>query len=307
MSITLLISRICALFIMMLAGAMLVRTGICKSEDSRVLSEVSVYLVIPCSMLASFQVEYSKDVLDGLVLACFAAVVILLMVILIMHVLGKKLNLNGVERASVIYSNAGNLVIPLVSSLLGSEWVIYCSAYVSVMTILIWSHGKMIICGEKKPDLKKIFLSINMVAIYIGIITFLLKIKYPSSLGTAIDSIGNMVGPMAMFVTGMLNANARIKEIISYPKIWLVVGLRLVFVPCLTLLFLKYSGIAAFAEHGTKILMITLIATITPSASNVVQIAQVYGKDATYAGAINVLTTLMCLITMPVMIYLYQM
>ena len=73
------------------------------------------------------------------------------------------------------------------------------------------------------------------------------------------------------------------------------------------ILLLKFSGLASFAENGSQILLVTLLATITPSASTITQMAQVYGKDARYAGAINVITTLFCMITMPIMVYLYQL
>ena len=64
---------------------------------------------------------------------------------------------------------------------------------------------------------------------------------------------------------------------------------------------------AAWADGGKNILLITLIACITPSASTITQMAQIYGRDADYASAINVLTTLLCIITMPIMTALYQM
>ena len=58
---------------------------------------------------------------------------------------------------------------------------------------------------------------------------------------------------------------------------------------------------------GQTILLITLLATITPSASTITQMAQVYGKGADYASAINVATTLLCIVTMPLMVMVYQM
>ena len=46
---------------------------------------------------------------------------------------------------------------------------------------------------------------------------------------------------------------------------------------------------------------------LTPSASAVAQIAQVYGSEGEYAGSINVVTTLLCIVTMPIIIALYQL
>ena len=296
MSIGILVGKIAALFIVMFLGFVLVKTGICRSDDSRILSRLSVYIVVPCSILSAFQVSCSPSILNGLLLAVAAAVFI-----------GPLLHLNGVEKASIIYSNAGNLVIPLVSSILGPDWVIYSSAYVSVQLFLLWSHGKMMICEEKKPDFKKIITNTNMIAILFGIFLFLAQISLPGPVDSAVRSLGSMIGPLAMLISGMLIAGTTPQEILAFPHIGLVTILRLIGVPLLTILLLKFSGLASFAENGSQILLVTLLATITPSASTITQMAQVYGKDARYAGAINVITTLLCMITMPIMVYLYQL
>ena len=290
MSIGILVGKIAALFIIMFLGFVLVKTGICRSDDSRILSRLSVYIVVPCSILSDFQVSCSPSILNGLLLA-----------------VGPLLHLNGVEKASIIYSNAGNLVIPLVSSILGPDWVIYSSAYVSVQLFLLWSHGKMMICEEKKPDFKKIITNTNMIAILFGIFLFLAQISLPDPVDSAVRSLGSMIGPLAMLISGMLIAGTTPQEILAFPHIGLVTILRLIGVPLLTILLLKFSGLASFAENGSQILLVTLLATITPSASTITQMAQVYGKDARYAGSINVITTLFCMITMPIMVYLYQL
>lgn len=183
MSIGILVGKIAALFIVMFLGFVLVKTGICRSDDSRILSRLSVYIVVPCSILSAFQVSCSPSILNGLLLAVAAAVLIHLILIVLFYFIGPLLHLNGVEKASIIYSNAGNLVIPLVSSILGPDWVIYSSAYVSVQLFLLWSHGKMMICEEKKPDFKKIITNTNMIAILFGIFLFLAQISLPGPVG----------------------------------------------------------------------------------------------------------------------------
>ena len=55
-----------------------------------------------------------------------------------------------------------------------------------------------------------------------------------------------------------------------------------------------------------KIMLIVFLAVITPSASTVTQMCQVYGNDSRYASAINVVTTLCAVVTMPVMVLLYE-
>ena len=55
------------------------------------------------------------------------------------------------------------------------------------------------------------------------------------------------------------------------------------------------------------LLLIVFLAVITPSASTVTQMCQVYGNDSKYASAVNVMTTLLAIVTMPLMVLLFQM
>lgn len=87
MSIGILVGKIAALFIIMFLGFVLVKTGICRSDDSRILSRLSVYLVVPCSILSAFQVSCSPSILNGLLLAVAAAVLIHLILIVLFTLL----------------------------------------------------------------------------------------------------------------------------------------------------------------------------------------------------------------------------
>ncbi len=298
--------KILSLFLIMVMGAALVKSKVLKPEDSKSISVVTLYLVMPCVIISSFQVEYTEEIRDGLVLALIGAVLVHVVLIAVTAILGKALRWDPVEKDSAIYSNAGNLIIPIVTAMLGKEWIIYTSAFLSVQLILLWSHGKMVLCGEKKIDIKKIVTNVNMISILVGILLFICRIELPAVLQDSIDTVGSMVGPAAMIVTGMLIGNMDLKKLTAYRKLPMMIFVRLMGFPLLNILLLKISGLAGMVPAGETILLITLLATITPSASTITQMAQVYGKDADYASAINVATTLLCIVTMPLMVMLYQ-
>ena len=299
--------KIFSLFIMMAMGALLVRTKLMKVSDSKAISTVALYLIVPCSIFTAFQVEYSEQIRDGLFLAAGVAILLHIGMIGLTKLLSKWMKLDSVEKASIIYSNSGNLIIPLVTSILGKEWVIYSTGFLCVQLILLWSHAKMMICEEPKFDLKKILLNINMIIIAIGLVCFFTQIKLPSVFLDAVESVGSMIGPAAMLVTGMLIGSVDFKTLLSYRRLPMIAILRLVVYPVLGVAFIRFSGVAGLVPNGEMILMITFLAMTTPVATTITQMAQVYGKNAEYASAINVITTLACIITMPVMIMLYQM
>ena len=99
----------------------------------------------------------------------------------------------------------GNLIIPIVMSLFGKEWVIYASCFIVVQTFLFWTHCRLIIVGKGNLSLKTIAKNINIWSILVGAFCLLSKLSC-QILSMALSSIGLFIGPNAMLVAGMLIA-----------------------------------------------------------------------------------------------------
>ena len=302
----LLMEQIIQLFIMIFMGFVIVKANLLKSEDSKVVSVIVLYLIIPCVIINAFQVDYTKDTVQGLLIALAASVLTQVVLLIIISVAGRFLHLNEVEVASIYYSNSGNLIVPIVTFILGKEWVLYGCVFMSVQLIFIWTHCKKIISRESSYDWRKIVFNINMISIVIGIILFLTKIHLPSDINATLSAVGSMIGPASMIVTGMLFAGMDLKQIFANKRVYFVTFLRLIVVPAIALVLIKFSHLASLSPKVSKIMLIVFLAIITPSASTVTQMCQVYGNDSQYASAINVVTTLLAIITMPLMVMLFQ-
>ena len=303
----LLMQQIVQLFLMIFMGYLIVKTGLVRDDDSKVLSKIILYLIVPCVIINAFQVDYTTDTVKGLLIAFAASVMTQVILLVVISVAGRLLHLNEVEVASVYYSNSGNLIVPIVTFILGQEWVLYGCVFMSVQLVFLWTHCKKIISREASYDWKKIILNINMISIFIGVILFFTGIRLPEIIGNTLASVGTMIGPASMIVTGMLFAGMNLKQIFANKRVYFITFLRLIVVPLIALVLIKFSNLASFSADGNKIMLIVFLAIITPSASTVTQMCQVYGNDSKYASAINVMTTLLSIITMPVMVMLFQM
>ena len=303
----LLFQKIAELFIILAGGFLLVKLKLAKSSDSRYLSLVLLYLINPCTLIISFQIDISPERLKAMLLSLGAATLAHVVMILLNVVLRKPLRLKPVEQVSCIYTNCVNLLIPIVGAILGKEWILFTSMYMILQVSLMWTHGRVLISGESKISLKKIFGNLNIICMFIGLALGLLQIPLPSLLAGAMESISGMIGPISMIITGMLIADADLKKIIRMPGIWKAVFLRLLGYPIIVLLIFKYSGLANLVPNGTGILLTSLLAVAAPSATMAVQMAQIYSDDGPYASAINVISTLLCILTMPIIIMLYQL
>lgn len=301
-----LLKEIIQLFLIMLMGWAVVKIKLLKSSDSRVLSVVMVYLITPCVIVNAFQIDASAQVRTGLIYAFVIAVAVHAVYLGITALIGKVLKMDALERASVIYTNAGILVIPIVQVLLGEEYVIYSCAFIVVQIVLLWTHCIRLISGDKHFQIKKILGNINIIAIIIGLIMFLGHISLPEVIQDAVDTTGSMIGPIGMLLAGMVIADSPVLEILKNVRNYLVAVLRLFAYPLVILLLLAVTRAASLIPDGKNILMTVFIAATTPACATVTSLAQLNEKGASRASELYVLTTIFSVISMPVILGLYE-
>ena len=302
-----LLQQIAQLFIIIFLGWAIVKAGILKSEDSKTLSMVLLYIITPCVILNAFQIERTVDTVRMLELSLLSAVILSVLSIVLGGLLAKPFRLDIVETASVMYPNCTNMVIPLVIGAFGEDWVIYVTCYSMVQTILIWTHARILISGKRKISLRDLVCNVNILAIMLGLFLFVFQLRLPGVIQSAFSMAGDTIGPVAMLIIGMLMAGIDMQRLRSYRQIWKPVLLRLIVLPVILVCVAKYSGLAALAPHGETLIIISLLSVIAPSANIVPQFSQMFGRDALYASLINTVTMLLCIITMPLMITLFQM
>ena len=307
MQISLLLAHeIAQLFLILLAGFVLVRAGLLRAADSKVLSVILVYLVIPCVIIDAFQIEDTPAIRAGLAVSFAAAAAIHLLFLVLTGLLRRFLGLDAIERATAIYSNAGALVIPLVQALLGQEYVIYSCAFIIVQLVLLWTHGSMILRGAGALSWKAILTNANLLSIAAGAVLYAGRIPLPAVLSGAMDDMGALMGPLGMLLAGMAIAESPLRQLVCTPRYYLTAALRLVVYPLAALVLLWATGMAALLPDGRAILMTVYLAAITPACTTITSMVQLYGQDAGKSSALYVMSTLLSIVTMPLMLAVFD-
>lgn len=299
-------TQIIKLFLILFAGFFLVKLKKLKATDSKCISSILVYLITPCMILHAFQIEYTPQVRDGLLFSMAAAVTAHIVFLVLTALLRKPLHLDTIEQLTAIYTNAGILVIPLIKAILGDTYVVYSCSFIIVQLILIWTHCCQKLCGSQKVQIKNLLLNINILSILVGALLFISRIPLPDLISDTMNMLADMMGPMGMLLAGMAISQASFKEVFAKPRNYMAVLLRLILYPLIILGIIKATNAASMIPDGKSILLTVFLACITPACATVTSLAQLYDKDGEHSGILYVLTTLCSILTMPVIIFLYE-
>lgn len=301
-----LLKQVVIMLVYLFVGFICFKTGLITKEGNKSISNLVLYVTNPMLILISYQQDFSFKLLKGLGQTLLLTVIgygvlVLLTVLLVKNKDGLS---RSVERFSVIYSNCGFMGIPIAKVLLGSEGVFYITAFNTVFNILVWTHGVYLISSDKKQmNLKKIIANPTIIATVTGFVLFVLDIRLPEVPYTAVDNISSMVGPLAMIVAGATIARTDLLKAVLKPKIYYVSLLKLVVYPLVCIAVFNVLPL----EINYTALLTTELAFACPAATMCTMFAIKYEKNSTYAAEIFAVTTLLSVVTMPVMIFVQEL
>lgn len=298
MAITILRQTIIML-ILIIVGILCSKTRIISREANKDLSKFVLQIVNPAVIFMAYQTEYRTELVRNLLIT-FAlsllsfAIVIAAAYLLIRNKEGRE---TSIERFSSIYSNCGFMGIPLINALFGSEGVFYLTAFITVFNLIVWTHGIILISGEK--DFKKVikvFYSPTIIAILLGIIAFFARIEIPSVPAEALNFIAGLNTPMAMIVSGVTMADTDVIKLLKKPGVYYISLLKLLVIPLILAVVLSLFSV------DEKVRMTVLIAASAPPAAMCTLHCIRYNKNAVYASEIFTAGTILSIASLPLVV-----
>lgn len=294
--VLLLLKQNLIMFLYLLIGYFLFRKKLVSTQGSADIGRMLLYVVMPIAIIKSYLVDFSMEKLEGLAVSFVLAILSLLLAIMIARLFFKKDS--GTERFGVAFSNAGFIGIPLVQMTLGEEAVFYVASFVALLNILQWTYGVLVITGDKSAiSFAKIRTNPIVLSFMAGILLFFLPVSLPAAVTGIIGTIASMNGPLAMIVLGVYLAQIPLKSLFTDKKVYLATAVRLLVIPALTIVLMML-----FPDKYLMVKLTILIAASAPVGSNVAIFAQIYDKDYTQAVKEVCMSTLFCIITLPIML-----
>lgn len=291
------VEKIIEMFLIMIGGFIAFKTRLIDENTTKKMSDLLLMLISPLLIFQSYQIDFNMEYFLGLLWTFLASIITFIFMIVISNFLfrGKDERI-PVEKVGVIYSNCGFIGIPLVDGILGSQGVFYLTAYLTVFNILVWTNGVWIMGegGELKSAWKNL-VSPAIIAVFLGVLCFLLQIRLLEIISEPIQMVADMNTPLAMIIAGANLAQADLRNSLKNRRLYFVCFIRLIIFPiiCVVPLYLMHLEF--------EISFAVFIATACPAGATTIMFAERYGRDAKYASEIFTVTTILSAVTIPLL------
>ncbi|NMA67004.1 MAG: AEC family transporter [Clostridiaceae bacterium] len=296
------INQVITLFVILVVGIIAGKFKILDSIGIKKLSEVLLYITSPMLVLSSFSVEFSGDKIINILWVMGMSSVIYIVTILLSKIFYGRFDQQKkpVLRFTMIFSNSGYMGIPLMKALFGNEGAFYGSFLIVVFNIFLWSVGYVMFGGKgtKMQVLKKVVTTPAVIAMYVGLLLLLIGISMPDAVMTAVSSVGDMTMPVSMLIIGGVMSRLKFIDIFKDWRVYFSSFIRLIFMPLLGFLISKIVGMPELPG------LIIITALAMPAAANTTIFSEMFDKDSMLASKCVVVSTLLSIITIPIIIYL---
>jgi predicted permease len=286
---------------LMAIGIITVKAGLVDKHDTGVLSNLIIYLLLPCNILSSFIGGSSKNMLRPFI----SVAVISVCVTSAGYFLGKHVFFRRMHQEqkkvlcySTLISNATFLGNPVVESIYGAQALLYSSIYLLPIRVLMWTVGLALFTGGI-IKIQKILLHPCLVATYIGLLFMFTGWPLPAFIPKVILTVGNCTTAFSMIVVGNILARVSPKGVITKTILWYSF-LRLVVIP------LTLFGILFMLHTDPLVMGVTVVLSGMPSPSTVSIMAEKYGGDSALASKIILVSVLLSMLTIPALVLLIR-
>ena len=296
------IEKIGFIGIMILIGFLCEKTGFVKNIPSSV-SGIIKNITLPCLLLTSLisnNLDASKAKNGALIIGIGLCTIVVLMVI--GNITGKALKLDegkrGIQITMGSFGHVACLGYPLIGALLGDEGLLYAVFYNLANDGLLWSFGLSSISGEKGlKKLKKMF-NICTMSFAVGLVMLVAGIKLPGVLHSSLSTVGSATTPLSMLFIGATMARADIISALKRPAVYILSAVKMIITPIVLVLLLSILP-TGFMNMTAMLALILQVAM--PSQTMVAILAKEYNLDSKYAVEVIFITTMLSLVTLPLM------
>lgn len=297
------LNQIGIFLILIIFGILAVKFGILDEHSLGSVSKLVMRMALPAYIFINTAEGATRQGLAESLLVIPLAIALYLMLFLLSLLLEKVFQLKGnrshVFRAIVMFGNVGFMGIPLVVELYPDTALLYISLFTILDQGLFWTYGvsltKPVSDQKEKISLKNLknLLSPALIAIVSATILVLLDIHLPKLLITTLSKLGASSMPLSLLYIGGMLSMTDVRKVLRCGELYAEIGLKMLVLPLVFFMVMNLLNVPADMA-GTMTFLTGL-----PAINMVAMLSKNNGSDGDYAVCAVMMTTIACLITLP--------
>lgn len=299
------IFQIAVLFSFIFIGFTIRQGGFLPENSAEIFSKLENRILMPAVVINTFRSNCTvKNISEKWVFIAYSTGVLLFCIatgFIASRFLGKTEYLKKVYRYSISVSNFGFVGTAMVSGIYGAESMELFDYLMFTLPLNLFTYSIgiawLVPNGHGKFSMKN-FVNPIFVSIFIGAILGLLPIPKFRLVTTIINSTAACMSPIAMILTGFVIGGYSFANLFGKWQTYVVAGIRLVFLPTVSVLVLKLFNAPQEA------VVATLCANAMPLGLNTVIIPSAYGKSPDDGASMALVSQLTAVFTIPILFYI---
>lgn len=285
------------LFLLTGIGIAVRKSKLLPDNAQGMLTDLILYVILPCNIALSFQIDLNRELLQNLGVAFLVAWIVQGIAWTLSRFLYNRFPepTKKVLQYATVCSNGGFMGNPIAESVFGATGLMYASIFLIPQRIVMWSAGITLFteAPNKRALVKKVLTHPCIIAVFVGLFLMIFRPSLPEFVQKTASSLGGCTTPLSMLMVGMILADVEdIQSMFSWGIIRYTL-IRLIILPGIIFIGCRICGINQMVT-GVGVLM-----TAMPAACMTTILANKYHGDSLFASKCVVFSTAMTLITLP--------
>lgn len=289
-------------FLALVTGYTLQKKGVFNPDSNKKLSELIVTITMPCLIVCS-AAEENTVARSEMLLLLGAGVIIYAGLIAFAFLCARLFRVPkahaGTFEALIIFGNAAFMGYPLVEALYGRSAILLATIVNMPFNILAFTLGIALLSGDSAQKLSvrarlRSALNPGLIAGLLALVVVLCAVPLPQVIVEPLGFIGNLTPALSMITLGSILAEFPLAAAFRDKSVWLVSALRLIVIP----LVVFWAAGPFFTDR--VILGVLLITNAVPCATTTAMLSARYGGEEAYAAGGVLVSTVLSIVTIPV-------
>ena len=283
-----------------LVGVYSRKMGYLNESSARGLSTFLLNVSLPGVMISSIYRVKEDRLLIGFGLAFVLGVTFHLIGVVAARLLVKKREgyEPHAERFAIVFANAAYMAIPLIRAALGEEATFYATAIITVFLTFHWTYGIAELGGGF--NIAKLTKNPCIISIVLGLLIFWFQIPLPTPIIDTVRLVGGLTTPLSMIIAGIFLSDLKLSDLCDL-RIYRIAIIRNIIVPIVFIGVILLTGCAGWFESARIVAIASVYSCSCASAVSVILMSAALGKEATHAAKLVAISTIMSLVTLPLL------